>query len=498
MRLFSCLLLVIVFAAGCANIVPPTGGKKDVTPPKLLGVTPEDSLLNKRVTEIELRFDEFVTLNDATKEIQMSPVLPFPLNAIVIGKKVRVEIPDSLLKDNTTYRLSFGNAIKDLHEANPFNGYDYMFSTGSYFDSLQLNGYVQDAATGKPAENAKILLYDAELSDSAVVRKKPEYIFTAAGGNFIIKGLPAKKFRVYALVEENGNMVFDDDKEKIAFVDSFFSPTDSLVAPIELRVFKEIPVVDSSLIEKEEEKKSTTSFRDRKKKDDKDKKVFKYSVNVDTSNAEKRTFDVNKPIKITFNIPIDTYDLSKISLSYDSTETAAEIQVSRDTADNVLLINSDWLLDKVYTLRLQKDFLKDTSGLFAHPSKHIFRTQSEDDYGIIYVNVSQKFYGKKYLMMVTMEKDTVYKEPITDTTVTLKRMVPGSYALWIIIDENQNGKWDTGNLFAKKQPEVVIPHNTNIELKASWENVIDFTEPLHEEEGEKGGLKSRKGAEGDK
>ncbi len=495
MRLFSCLLLIVLFAAGCANIVPPTGGKKDVTPPKLLEVVPLDSLLNKRVTEIELHFDEFVALSDASKEIQMSPVLPFPLTAIVVGKKVRVEIPDSLLKENTTYRLNFGNAIQDLHESNPFKGYEYIFSTGSYFDSMQLNGYVVDAATGKPASKAQILLYDAADNDSAVVKKKPEYVFTANGGNFVIKGLPNKKFRVYALVEKNGNLIFDEKDEKIAFVDSFFSPQDSLVAPIELRVFKEIAVLDT--LQDPDEQPSSRGFKDRKKKEDDDKKILKYALNVDTNNLERRTYDVNKPIKITYGTAIDTYDISKISVSYDSTETEEAFTVERDTAEKVLLVKANWKLDRVYTVKLFKGFATDTSGIKSLPSKHSFRTMSEDDYGIIYVNVPGKFYGNDYLMMVTIEKDTVYHQPITDTTVALKRLVPGKYELWIIVDENENGKWDTGNLFAKEQPEVVIPHNTGIELKAAWENVIDFTEPLHEPRDKAKGKKLPK-AEADK
>lgn len=478
MRLFSCLLLIVLFTAGCANIVPLTGGKKDTTPPKLLGVVPKDSLLNERVTRVEMQFDEFVALDDAANQIQMSPVLPFPLTSVVVGKKVRVDIPDSLLKENTTYRLSFGSAIKDLHENNPFKGYEYIFSTGSYFDSMQLNGYVVDAATGKPADGVRILLYDGEASDSAVVRKKPDYVFTTSGGGkFVITGLPGKKFKVYALADENENLVYDGEDERIGFVDSIFITTDSLVAPIEFRIFKEVPVVDTSL---------EVTQRDRvdargKRKNDKENQVLRYGVNIDTSNVQNRTFDINKPVKITYSTAIDTYDLSKISLSYDTTEIKTDFTVTRDTSDKVLLVSADWKPNTFYTLKLLKGFATDTAEVTSLPSKYMFTTKSEDDYGIIHVNIPQKFNDKKFLLLVTSEEDTTYKEPIVDTTFSLKRLMPGKYALWIIVDENGNGKWDTGDLFAKKQPEVVLPHNADIQLKAGWENVIDFTEPLHEE-----------------
>src|SRR5690606_27438411 len=115
-------LLLLLFAgivAGCANIVPPTGGKKDVTPPRLLEATPADSQLNARVTKLELRFDEFIHVTNTSSEVQISPLLPFPLNVSVNKRSVIVRIPDTLLQENTTYRIAFGNAIQDIHENNP-------------------------------------------------------------------------------------------------------------------------------------------------------------------------------------------------------------------------------------------------------------------------------------------------------------------------------------------------------------------------------------------
>src|SRR5665213_328887 len=84
----TCFLLLAVMSicGGCANITTPTGGKKDKSPPKLVSIDPSVTGLNKHVV---------------------------------------VKIVDSLLDSNTTYRISFGNAIKDLHEGNPFSKYTY-------------------------------------------------------------------------------------------------------------------------------------------------------------------------------------------------------------------------------------------------------------------------------------------------------------------------------------------------------------------------------------
>ena len=113
-----------------------------MTPPRLLSVSPADSLLNTKVTEIELKFDEFIVVTNPSSEVTISPILPFPLTIEGIRRTVTVSIPDTLLLDNTTYRISFGKAIQDLNENNPFTGYSYIFSTGAYFDTLSLSGWL--------------------------------------------------------------------------------------------------------------------------------------------------------------------------------------------------------------------------------------------------------------------------------------------------------------------------------------------------------------------
>lgn len=479
-----CILSIIIFY-GCANIVPPTGGKKDTTPPKLLEVIPADSQLNNRATKIELRFDEFVVLQDPGKEIQVSPLLPYPVITILSGKKVTVEIPDSLLNENTTYRISFGKAIQDLHENNIFANYSYIFSTGDFFDSLVLNGFVLDAATGKPAKDVVILLYDASASDSAIVKKKPLYTASAtSSGTFVIPGLPERNFKVYALKDENKNYVYDGEEEMIAFVDSVFVPVDSIIAPIELRLFKELLPVDTLTSDASSESSDASSgkFRSRKK-DDSKQDVLLYSVNIDTGNIDKRSQDITKPVVVTFNTAIDTYNTNQIQLVslLDSNEIEVPVIVRKDTIESRLLVEVRWEENTAYTLRLLKDFVTDTSGKKATPSKYTFRTKSDDDYGIIKIQLTEKYYDTKYVVQVTNDKDTVYQAPVTDTLINLTRLQPGKYNIRIIVDENRNGKWDTGDLFAKKQPEFVIPYDETIELRAGWENVIDFIVPVTED-----------------
>ena len=47
---------------------------------------------------------------------------------------------------------------------------------------------------------------------------------------------------------------------------------------------------------------------------------------------------------------------------------------------------------------------------------------------------------------------------------------PGKYYLRMFVDQNNNGKWDTGLFAENKQPEPVYYFPSEIELRASWDS----------------------------
>ncbi len=490
LRLSLCVLISV--CAGCANITTPTGGKKDKTPPKMVSIDPADSLLNTRVKRIEIHFDEYITVGDISKEVALSPMLSIQPTVTGKNKTVLVKIVDSLLEDNTTYRLSFGNAIKDLHEGNPFTGYTYTFSTGPYFDSLELKGRVINAATGLPdTGGVTVELYSAKDNDSAVVRHKPKYITKAnSNGDFKFKGLPGRFYRIYALKDKNDNLIYDGGiaGEQIAFVENPVMPvvkSDTVMKPILLRMFAE--VVDTGFKKTDSlGKKSTDTLS---KKDIEKRKAKKaanntadYSVGLDTTNATRRTFDITHPIDIVFNIPY-VLNKAKITLTNDSAgiTLTPEVSIITDSLHPQILHvypgapgEMAWAEDRVYILRLVKGFAKDTAGKDLMPARFTFHTREDDDYGKIQIHLPTKYYSRRYLLMVTADQDTLYLKPVTDTIVSLSRLRPGKYSFRIIVDKNGNGKWDTGDLFGKIQPEEVIPYPDVMTLRSGWENVVDF------------------------
>jgi hypothetical protein len=125
---------------GCANIIPPSGGPRDTIPPQLLTAVPHDSTLNFNARRITFTFDEYVDLQDVQNNLLFTPTFEINPEVAVRGKNVTVRFRDSLLP-NTTYIFNFGNAIRDVNEANALRNFTYVFSTGSVLHSITLTGW---------------------------------------------------------------------------------------------------------------------------------------------------------------------------------------------------------------------------------------------------------------------------------------------------------------------------------------------------------------------
>jgi hypothetical protein len=67
------LAWAITGLSSCANMLPPGGGPRDSLPPRLVMATPKDSGLNASGHEVNLVFDEYVTLDNPITNVIISP-----------------------------------------------------------------------------------------------------------------------------------------------------------------------------------------------------------------------------------------------------------------------------------------------------------------------------------------------------------------------------------------------------------------------------------------
>lgn len=220
-------IFIIIAAAvmySCANIGNPSGGPIDKTPPIFMRSNPTPNAVNVKDRKIEIFFDEIVTLKDPSTKIIVSPAQTEMPRMSALGRKVTVELVDSLLP-NTTYTIDFSNSIQDNNEGNAIDNFAFAFSTGSVIDSMRVSGYVLDSRTLEPMQSVVVGL-QSNLAGSAFHKEKLQRVaLTNDRGQFTIRNVSPGSYHIFALKDLDRDYKFGNPTEDIAFLDSIIVPS---------------------------------------------------------------------------------------------------------------------------------------------------------------------------------------------------------------------------------------------------------------------------------
>ena len=527
---FIFVFIIILVSYQCAQRGNPTGGPKDITAPELTRAEPPNMTTNFKGQKIRLYFNELVKLKDIQKQLIISPPLKNSPVLSPIGnanKYVEITIKDTLAP-NTTYTLNFGQGIVDNNEENPKSFFTYVFSTGDYIDSLELKGVVKDAFNKKPDDFISVMLYkiDTSYTDSTIYKRPPNYITNTLDSAIIFKlnNLKEGKYALFGVKDAANNNLFDQKTDKIAFVkDTINLPTDSIYlltlfkeipdysvavptmeasnkisfgyygegSDISINTLTEIPDTVKTIITKERDKDTlnfwftpyemdslifTLTNEKLKVRDTfkvKSRKVAFDSLKISMSQNGNIEFD--KPINLLSNTPLIRFDSTKIKLmDKDSIEIAVNVKL--DSLRN--LLNFDFKIDPDQNYRMElipgavTDFFETTNDSVAFS----FKTKSLADYGNLTLNLNGNSIVYPIIVQLTNEKGELQREIYaTEPQVyTFDNLNPGKYQARVIFDLNGNGKWDTGNLLKKIQPEKISYYPALIELRANWEKIETF------------------------
>jgi hypothetical protein len=82
-----------------------------------------------------------------------------------------------------------------------------------------------------------------------------------------------------------------------------------------------------------------------------------------------------------------------------------------------------------------------------------------------------------FVVQLVKEKDIRYSGVIVNGAWTKTLITPGEYEIRILLDQNNNGKWDRGVYYGhpKRQPERVVSFPEKRNIKANWGVKEDLT-----------------------
>jgi uncharacterized protein (DUF2141 family) len=447
--------LLSVMGSGCAQIGMPTGGPRDSLPPVLVSAVPPNKTINFKETRITFTFDEYVHLQDLQKYLLVAPVPKIIPNINSKLRTVTIKIRDTL-QPNTTYSFQLGNAIQDINENNPFRNFTYVFSTGTYIDSLSFNGNVILAETGKTDSTLLVFLYK-NLDDSAVYKEKPRYVARLdSSGKYQFQNLAEGTYHLYALKDESGQKMYNNPSQLFAFADSPVVISAN-VKPVELFAYSEGEI----------EKPATRPPAVNKKNAE---KGLKYTTSI--SSGEQ---DLLTPLSLSFQVPLKDFDSTKIKLTDTLFKPVQVTGISIDTNFKKITVRNQWTEDTHYKLVISPDFALDTLGdKLEKPDTISFKTKKSADYGSIKLNFANLEKIAHPVLQFVQNNAVVDSFKLTSPTFSVKLFNPGEYELRILNDENENGKWDPGNFHLKRQPEKAIAIPRKISIRKNWDNEIDI------------------------
>lgn len=216
-------LIAVLILTACASIGRPEGGRRDEEPPVFVRSTPAPGAVNVDGRRLSIYFDENVQLEDAFNKVVISPVQLEAAQISANGRRVSVELRDTL-KPDMTYTIDFGDAIKDLNEGNVLDGFAIDFSTGTTLDSMRVSGIVLGASNLEPAQGVLVAAY-SNLSDTAVRTLPPDRIArTNQLGQFTIRNLAPGTYKVYMINDINRDWHWDRS-EDVAYLDELIVPS---------------------------------------------------------------------------------------------------------------------------------------------------------------------------------------------------------------------------------------------------------------------------------
>lgn len=530
-----------VLLSACAQLGTPIGGPKDELAPEIVSTMPANQSVNFVGKRVDITFDEYIKLNNLKQQLLISPPMKEQPEVSQSGKTISLRWKEDL-KPNTTYVFSFGNAITDITEGNAIPDFKYIFSTGAYLDSLQVQGKVVDAFTRQVATGNLVLMYrlneiSEEKWDSLPALQMPDYFTrTDTAGKYSITNIREGNYKIIALEDGNANYRYDLPSEAIAFLEEIICPTDSTLVPTLMRF---IPVQDHKFLKARSVLDGqvdftftnhadwakvellslafkTDAFYTMVVADDtlrwffdfgevdslvflvndalspmgqsyvdtvvvKPRKTLKFTPLRLFTNVRDGFLDKGDSLKISFNLPLFSVDNTKFKLLRNAKDTLEVISISDVSSPAMVVVPIDYQFQSTYVLVAEEGAFTDILGK-VYPSDTItFKTRQETDYGSLVIS----FEATKSQSMVTLLNEqnvSIRAHYRTDETrIEWNFLTGGDRRMRIIEDENANRMWDSGNYWKKIQPEKVFYYPEKIQIRPNWEIEITINQKPEEE-----------------
>ena len=188
--------------------------------------------------------------------------------------------------------------------------------------------------------------------------------------------------------------------------------------------------------------------------------------------AKNGTIDVGDSIILKFDAPIASIDQNKIHLEIKRDTLWIPIQSNAlrqvdDCNPMRYWLPFSTLPDSTYRLTIDSAAVTSVYGLHNDALKKELKVRGLEEYANVYFKVN--YTGKAFVELLASGEKVVRTATVRNGAFELLNVPPSTYYLRLIIDNNGNGKWDTGNYLNHLQPEEVYYYPKKMRLRANWD-----------------------------
>ena len=519
-------ILLVLLLWGCAQVNVLSGGEKDIYAPKI--DTVKTPILNGSINfsgdEIILKFDEYILLKNPANNIIITPQLKNKPTITVKNRTFKIVFNEPLTP-NTTYNISLNRAIADYNESND-SIFQYVFSTGSYIDSLKIEGSISESFTNKPVKDLIVGLYpvsDTVPFNMVPEKLKPTYItLTKDNGQFEMNYIKNGTYHIFAFTDSDKNLLYNPNSEKIAFSSQHTITLDSNINSMDLRLFKPLdetvklkaynlyypgkleliftnPPKDlkvrykADLLNEKTDRNDSLIYWLTNSYSSSSEFLIKYNNEVDTirpimkeipkksiikpfdhtTNLNKGKLLPNDTLTVTFSQPVKSVNNQMIR-AYDLDSSLLEI---------AYIIEQPRQL-KIYGTNGFEKYVSIDSGAVVGFNKQ----QVNKEILLKYDRHEPNYYGK---LILQITKETTHPSVIElldkkghtvrsfildagSSLIEFEGLLPNSYQLRCIEDSNADGKWTTGDLNKDELPEHVFYYESDVKIRSNWDMEIEW------------------------
>ncbi len=210
--------------------------------------------------------------------------------------------------------------------------------------------------------------------------------------------------------------------------------------------------------------------------------TIKFTYSIEEEKGEVQGLNINKNVESILELN-DTLSLMFATPVFDILEDSVQLYKQIDTIRKavefkIITVPSSFLRYNVlfdvdpatsYSMIIKDSVIHDIYGKYNDSTTINFTSREDDYYGNLIVSL--KGVNKPAILQLLTEKENLLEEKaiVGGEKVTFSYLSPSKYWLKLIIDENNNGKWDPGNYLEGRQPEKVFYYKKEIQIRSNWD-----------------------------